>query len=179
MSTSASAMHRITHMNKPFVTLILATHDRRDVVLDTLDHVLTGGLERDVFQVIVVDIASSDGTPEAIRDRFDDVSVLARTDNRGSCAKAYALEHARGTYIVFIDDDSYPHPGSIQRMIEHFEGDERLGAAGFLVHLPDGRMECSALPNVFIGCWCRSPRRRNLRRARPDQYRHRPGNHHP
>jgi hypothetical protein len=51
-----------------------------------------------------------------------------------------------------LDDDSYPHPGAVDRMIAHFQADPRLGAAGFRVHLPDGRQECSALPNVFIGC---------------------------
>ena len=37
-------------------------------------------------------------------------------------------------------------------MIEHFEADPRLGAAGFTVHLPDGRLEGGALPGVFLGC---------------------------
>jgi hypothetical protein len=37
-------------------------------------------------------------------------------------------------------------------MIERFDSDSRLGAAGFLVHLPDGRQEGAALPDVFVGC---------------------------
>jgi GT2 family glycosyltransferase len=37
-------------------------------------------------------------------------------------------------------------------MIAHFERDARLGAATFTVTLPTGQRECSAYPNVFIGC---------------------------
>jgi hypothetical protein len=37
-------------------------------------------------------------------------------------------------------------------MIGHFDADDELGAAVFNVHLPDGSRECSAYPDVFIGC---------------------------
>jgi hypothetical protein len=62
------------------------------------------------------------------------------------------VAQAGADFIVFLDDDSYPQPGSVDRMLEHFEDEPRLGAAGFRVHLPDGREECSAFPEVFIGC---------------------------
>ena len=52
----------------------------------------------------------------------------------------------------FLDDDSFPRPGSMQRMVYRFRQDDQLGAAGFCVHLSDGRRECSAFPSVFIGC---------------------------
>ena len=60
-------------------------------------------------------------------------------------AKNAALPQALGKYVVFLDDDSFPRPGSIGRMIAHFEADETLGAATFTVTLPDGTRECSAL----------------------------------
>jgi hypothetical protein len=37
-------------------------------------------------------------------------------------------------------------------MMQHFDADPALGAAVFTVTLPDGSRECSAYPNVFIGC---------------------------
>ena len=37
-------------------------------------------------------------------------------------------------------------------MVEHFEAMPSLGAAVFTVTLPDGSRECSAYPDVFIGC---------------------------
>ena len=134
----------------PIVSFVLATHNRRGVVLNTLMHVEACGLNRADFEIVVVDNASEDGTPDAAGAATDVLIRLER--NAGSCAKAFGCAQARGQFIVFLDDDSYPLPGSIERMIGHFKRDSTLAAAGFSVHLPDGRQECSALPGVFVGC---------------------------
>lgn len=135
---------------RPEVSFVLATHNRCAVVVDTLSRIADCGLARSDFEVIVVDNASTDGTPEAVAPLADRVLRMHR--NGGSCAKAAGAEQATGRYLVFLDDDSHPRPHSIERMIRHFEAHDDLGAAGFAVHLPDGRQECGALPNVFVGC---------------------------
>jgi hypothetical protein len=134
------------------VSFIISTYNRRQVTLDTLRHVKQCGLNADAFEVLVVDNASKDGTADAIARRFPSVRLVRLKRNRGSCAKNAALPQARGRFIVFLDDDSYPQPGSVTRMIRKFETHPRLGAAVFTVTLPDGSRECSAYPDVFIGC---------------------------
>ncbi|HUU82621.1 MAG TPA: glycosyltransferase [Phycisphaerae bacterium] len=134
------------------VSFVLATRNRCRVTLETLRQVFSCARPSVDFEVIVVDNASTDGTPEAIRAGFPQVVLLAQRRNLGSCAKALGVDQARGEYVVFLDDDSCPRPGAVDRMIQHFWADGRLGAAGFRVHLPDGRQECSAFPDVFIGC---------------------------
>ena len=144
-----SSRHRVV----PKVSLILATHNRCDVVRHTL-HKLNDpdalGWPRRDYEIIVVDNASRDGTGDIV-DALSDLT-LRRRNNTGSCAKAFGVPKARGEVIVFLDDDSYPHPGTLRRLCQHFERDPRLGAAGFAVHLPDGRQEGGALPDVFVGC---------------------------
>ncbi len=137
---------------KPTVSFVLATRNRRDVLLHTLERVEICGLEAGPFETFVVDNASTDGSANAVREQFPTVRLIPLSENRGSCAKAWALPHIRSEYTVFLDDDSHPQPGSTARMIEHFESDDRLGAAAFRVHLPDGTEECSAFPSVFVGC---------------------------
>jgi len=107
-------------------------------------------LDRSEIEIIVVDNASRDGTADAAATLAD--VVLRRTSNAGSCAKAWGVDVARGTYIVFLDDDSFPRRGSISRMVSYFEDDPHLGAVGFTIHLPNGRRESSALPGVGVGC---------------------------
>ena len=136
--------------SRPLVSFVLATHNRRAVVGHTLSQLRACGLERDAYEVIVVDNASTDGTVEDLPAKSD---VLVRLErNRGSCAKAVGVSRAKGNYIVFLDDDSFPRPGAVTRMVAHFEADRKLGAAGFAVHLPDGSQEGGALPDVFLGC---------------------------
>jgi GT2 family glycosyltransferase len=139
-------------MEWPRVTFVIATHNRRDVLLHTLEHVAACGLAAGEFETLVVDNASSDGTVEAVSERFASVKLLRQTVNRGPCAKNAGIRAARGEFVVFLDDDSYPGPRSVRRMIEHFRIDARLGAAVFTVTLPDGSRECSAYPDVCIGC---------------------------
>ncbi len=134
----------------PHVSFVLATHNRRGVVIETLARLARCGLDRCDYEVVVVDNASDDGTPEALASQSDIVIRLPR--NAGSCAKSYGVERASGRFIMFLDDDSSPRAGSVPRMIERFEADPKLGAAGFVVHLPDGRQEGGALPDVFLGC---------------------------
>jgi GT2 family glycosyltransferase len=133
------------------VSFIISTHNRRDVLLDTLAHVRMCGLAHDACEVFVVDNASSDGTADAVAQDFPTARLIRLKRNRGACAKNEALRHARGRFIVFLDDDSYPMPGAISQMVRKFEVFPRLGAAVFTVNLPDGSRECSAYPDVFIG----------------------------
>jgi GT2 family glycosyltransferase len=144
---------------RPDLSIVLATHNRRAVVLSTLERLREAGLRRATASVaptlnaetIVVDNASADGTAEALR-RTPDVKLIALDRNLGSCAKALGIERARAPYLLLLDDDSYPRLGCVDRMLSAFEREPLLGAAGFTVHLPDGRQECSALPHVFVGC---------------------------
>lgn len=100
----------------------------------------------------MVDNASDDRTVQAVREQFPSVILLPQPRNRGPCAKNIGLRAARGEFVVFLDDDSFPQRDSVRRMIEHFQNDPDLGAAVFTVTLPDGSRECSAYPDVCIGC---------------------------
>lgn len=137
-------------MKKPLISIVLATHNRRSVVEHTLDHLDECGLDRTDYETVVVDNHSTDGTTEAIDHRVNRLIRLPR--NAGSTAKAYGAEEARGQYIVFLDDDSYPHPGTLESLIHLFEGQGHLGAAGFIVKHANGESEGQALPGVFHAC---------------------------
>jgi GT2 family glycosyltransferase len=136
--------------HKPIISIVMATHNRRAVVERTLSQLDVCGLDRTDYEVIVVDNDSTDGTPAAIAHRVNRLICMPR--NAGSTAKAFGADEARGRYIVFLDDDSYPRQGCLERMVGRFEDYGHLGAAGFSVHLPTGRKECAALPGVFVGC---------------------------
>jgi GT2 family glycosyltransferase len=136
----------------PSVAFVLATMNRRDVVLSTLARLHEPERTRDNREIVVCVNPSTDGTAEAVRDALPDVQVVALDRNFGSCAKSIGVSMTRSEYVVFLDDDSYPRPGCIAGMLDRFAADSRLGAAAFMVHLPDGRRECSAFPGVFVGC---------------------------
>ncbi len=135
----------------PDISIILATHNRRDVTLSTLHRLVALRTEFQI-EIIVVDNASADETADAIATCLPAIKLILLDDNHGSCAKAYGADVASGEYLLFLDDDSYPLPNSIDQMVSRFSSNPKLGAAGFTVHLPDGRRESAALPHVFVGC---------------------------
>lgn len=138
-------------MSTPRFSLILATYGRRDVVRRVLDELQRLELSRGDYEIIVVDNGSDDGTPDVVA-QSPGVRLIPLEENHGSCAKSFGVAAARGEYLVFLDDDSYPRRGALSALARHFDERPTLGAAGFTIHLPDGAQECSALPHVFVGC---------------------------
>jgi glycosyltransferase involved in cell wall biosynthesis len=83
------------------------------VLLGTLAALRRCGLPAQTFETIVVDNASTDGTANAVSVAFPEGRILAERVNRGACAKNAGLAIARGKYVVFLDDDSYPLPAPL------------------------------------------------------------------
>jgi GT2 family glycosyltransferase len=136
------------------VSFVIATYNRGNVLLDCLQRTLACGLPREQFSIIVVDNASTDGTAERVgtlcREKTN-VRLIRLAKNCGPVAKNAGLHKNPADLVVLLDDDAYPLPGAVARMIDHFEADPTLGAAVFDVMLPDGSREGSAYPDVFIG----------------------------
>jgi GT2 family glycosyltransferase len=137
-------------MTQPLVSFVVATFNRGPVLVDCLRHTMQCGLAEEAFEIIVVDNASTDGTPELL-DALPLVKLIRLNKNEGPVAKNHALRQARGEFIVLLDDDAFALPGATTAMLEHFRNDPALGAAVFDVMLPDGTREGSAYPDVFIG----------------------------
>jgi GT2 family glycosyltransferase len=140
------------HRTAPVISFILATRNRREVLLHTLGQLRSPTLCRASHEIIVIDNSSTDGTGGAVADRYPGLRLICSSNNRGACAKNLGLAVARGQFIVFLDDDSYPEPGAADAMVRQFLADPKLAAISFAVTLPDGASECSAYPTVFIGC---------------------------
>lgn len=134
------------------VTFLISTHNRGHVLLETLARLGQCGLPASRYETIVVDNASDDGAADLVAHWFGEVKLIRLADNRGPCAKNEGLKIALGKYVVFLDDDSFPQPDAVAKMIRHFEQQPSLGAATFTITLPNGSQECSAYPNVCIGC---------------------------
>jgi GT2 family glycosyltransferase len=151
--TTADAPRLNRTTQSPSITFLIATYNRKTPILNTLSHLQSLQSSIDIpTQTIVVDNASTDGSHNAIAEKFPAVTLIRQNKNRGACAKNLGLPHSTGDFIVFLDDDSYPDPHSLRQMLHHFASNPRLGAATFTVTLPDGSHEASAFPTVCIGC---------------------------
>jgi GT2 family glycosyltransferase len=91
------------------VTVVVITHNRRTELIRTLRHF--SDAERRAS--IVVDNASSDGTPAAVRRMFGDVELIEARRNLGAVARNLAMRRVTTPYAAFCDDDTWWEPGSL------------------------------------------------------------------
>jgi glycosyltransferase involved in cell wall biosynthesis len=102
----------------PSVSVVIPTHDRRDLAMHAIRSVLR---QRDVdLEVIVVDDGSRDGTGDVVRSLSDPaVRVLRHNRPFGvATARNKGIEAARGEWIALLDDDDLWAPDKVKAQLE-------------------------------------------------------------
>lgn len=124
----------------PRVTVVVASQDRRDRLLASLPHHLALP-ERP--HVVLVDNASTDGTPAAIRERFGgELEVLRLDRNHGGAGRNAGVQAARTPYVAFSDDDSWWAPGALARAADLLDAHPRLAVVqGRVLVGPEERLD--------------------------------------
>lgn len=88
-------------------------------------------------EILVVDNASVDRSPQLVREHFPEVHVIANTDNRGFArANNQALELARGEYVLLLNPDTIVAEDTFTICLEFL--DQHPGAGALGVRMIDG-----------------------------------------
>jgi len=119
---------------QPRVTIIVPTFNEAGLIEGKLDNIYGQDYPRDRLEIIVVDSASTDGTPRIAREwaeRHRDVRlvIIEEPVRRGkACALNTALKHASGDVIVVTDVDSlWPSSSTLSEAVKWFS-DNTVGA---------------------------------------------------
>ena len=130
------------------ISAVILAHRR----LPELDLVLDRLAELPVSEVLV----AGDGTGDAAVSvaRHDDSVKLIEPAvgvDIGIAGRNVAASKATGEFLLMLDDDSYPLPGSIETMVATFRRQPRLGVLGGLVREIDaqGRVVSQNEPGTF------------------------------
>lgn len=135
------------------LSVIIATRNRETWLPTCLTHLEQQTFPAARFEVLVVDRASSDGTPSVVRRFASGSPVPIRLLEIGpvclAAARNHAVDEAQGRIVLFLNDDELASPRLLQN---HFETQERRDLRGSLfgavhVHpqLPNG-----ALTRLFL-----------------------------
>ncbi len=93
------------------------------------------------YEVIIADDVSEDATREL--EQYTKNLVISRnTTNQGFLRNCnQAAKHARGRYIVFLNNDTQVTPGWLSSLVKLIESDSSIGMVGSKLVYPDGRLQ--------------------------------------
>lgn len=127
------------------VTVAIPTHNRAGPLRGVLEGLARQDFPAARFEVLVVDNGSTDDTPRVVAEFAGARPAPRRVPEPRQgldFARNRALAEARGSIVLFADDDILVEPDWIARMAEAFEADpgERIGAVGgeVIPVFPDG-----------------------------------------
>lgn len=131
-------------MSELLLTYIVPVYNTERYLERCLSSIIAQGLSDDVYEVLVVDDGSTDGSRDQIAAftlLHSQVHLIIQENAGVSAARNLALEQARGRYVQFVDSDDYLQEGMMSRLLQRAV-DEDLDVLQFnnLSVDPDGNV---------------------------------------
>jgi N-acetylglucosaminyl-diphospho-decaprenol L-rhamnosyltransferase len=106
----------------PNVTVVILAFKRLDRLRETLRHTLDGlDYPREALELIVVDNASENGTPEMLAAEFPEVRVIVLPENVGTSGWNAGLVAGTGAWTLMLDDDGHLAGDDLKRAVSAAE----------------------------------------------------------
>ncbi len=100
----------------PSVSAVIVTYNGGSNVLRCIEK--AKAQTRPFDEIIVVDNASTDGSPKEIRSAHPDVQLIEMPDNRGpSVSRNAGLAAAKCEFVFWIDNDLYPEDSCLENLL--------------------------------------------------------------
>lgn len=120
----------ILDMKPPLVSIIVPCFNARQSLTSCLSSLFS--LSYPNFEVLVVDDASTDGSPQFIQRKFGhyrNLKILVNSQNLGpSRTRNLGIHQAKGQLVAFFETDMAAHPAWITRMVNYFTQHPEVGA---------------------------------------------------
>jgi N-acetylglucosaminyl-diphospho-decaprenol L-rhamnosyltransferase len=136
----------------PAVTVAIVSWNTRDLLKRCLES-LAPEVERGVAEVWVVDNASTDGSPDLVREHFDWVRLIASDENLGfGRAINLVARETASEWLATANADIALRPGALDALLAAGARDPRAGAVAPRLVLPTGETQHSvfAFPTVLF-----------------------------
>jgi len=130
-------------MSAPDLSICIVNWNTRTDLERSLASLRNADVEISV-EVIVLDNASQDGSPEMVRQRFSSVILLESRENLGF-ARGYnrAAARAGGRHLLILNPDTVVHRGALEALVGFLDSHPEAGAVGPRLLNSDGSLQFS------------------------------------
>jgi GT2 family glycosyltransferase len=131
--------------NQPLVSLIIVTHNSAELLPVCLAAIANTAYPN--YEVLAVDNASADGTPELVLDSYPQVRLIANRENAGfGRACNQGARAAAGEFLVFLNPDVIVTPGWLSVLVRHMGAFPEVGILCPTTLYPDEQPPRRSLP---------------------------------
>ena len=103
------------------------------------------------FDVFVLDNASTDDSPQMVKERFPQVNLIENKENAGfACANNQGIERSTGRYVLLLNPDTEVKPNALESLVRFMDDHPSVGAAGSRLNFSDGNLQHSCHPEPTI-----------------------------
>jgi GT2 family glycosyltransferase/lipopolysaccharide/colanic/teichoic acid biosynthesis glycosyltransferase len=125
------------------VSAIIVTYHSAGVIRACLA-ALAPDVQSGLLEVIVVDNASADGTPDLVRAEFPWATLFATGENLGySKGVNVGIREARARYLFILNPDTVVKRGTVSKLVDFMDANPRAGIAGPKLVFEDGSVQLS------------------------------------
>src|SRR5947209_20470157 len=110
-----------TRLRLPDLSIVIVNYNTRQLLLDCLESIYrtNQGIS---LECIVVDNVSSDGSVEAVRQRFPQAQIIANEKNTYfSAGNNQGIERARGRYVLALNPDTAIKGATLGQLVRQMD----------------------------------------------------------
>lgn len=131
----------------PELTVIIVSYNTRALTLRCLETLIAG--TRCKYRAVLIDNASTDGSADAVADRFPQVTLVRSDRNLGfGAANNLVAEDARTGWLLLLNPDTEVQDGAVDRLLAFAKANPAAGITGGRTVFPDGSLNPTS-------CWAR------------------------
>ena len=132
-------------MLDPYLTIIIPSYNRREKLVECLERLKAQSLNRESFEVIVVDDGSDDDTQEHVsrmEENWPELTLMHQKNSGQGIARNKAIKKAKGEIVLFIGDDIYAQEDFLKTHVNFHQDhpEQKFACLGLILWDPTKRI---------------------------------------
>ena len=135
------------------ISVIIVSWNAKAFLMKCMESVSRQSLRASAsLEIIVVDNASADGSPEAVRQSYPEVRLIVNDENYGFAkANNRGIRASTGDYLFLINSDVVVSESCFEKSIQHMDEHPEIGMLGPRIVGLDGKVQrsCMGYPSLW------------------------------